>query len=125
MDENGLSNVVIGAAIEVRRHIGPGLLEAIYVECLLHELIDRGIFVEREVSFPVYYKNYAISTGYRVDLLVEKKLVLELKAVEQLLPVHMAQLLSYLKIGNLKLGLLINFNVPVLRDGIRRVANQL
>jgi GxxExxY protein len=125
MDENELSKEVIGAAIEVHRHIGPGLLEAIYRECLAHELTDRGIAVECEVPLAVRYKNREFPSAYRMDMVVEKKLVLELKAVEQFMPVHTAQILSYLKMSNSKLGLLINFNVPVLRDGIKRVVNQL
>jgi len=125
MDENELSKQVIGAAIEVHRHIGPGLLEAIYRECLAQELTDRGIAVECEVPLAVRYKSHEFPSAYRMDLVVEKKLILELKAVEQLMPVHTAQILSYLKMSNSKLGLLINFNVPVLRDGIKRVVNQL
>ena len=125
MDENELSKAVIGAAIEVHRQIGPGLLESIYRECLAYELVDRGITVECEVPLAICYKNREFPVAYRMDLVVEKKLVIELKAIEQLMPVHTAQILSYLKMSGSKLGLLINFNVPVLRDGIKRVVNQL
>ena len=125
MDENSLSNEVIGAAIEVHRQIGPGLLESIYQECLTYELKNRGIGVKQEVAIAVRYKGHEFPAAYRMDLLIEDKLVVELKAVDAMLPVYTAQLLSYLKMSGLKLGLLINFNVPQLRDGIKRVVNQL
>ena len=125
MDENALSNEVIGAAIEVHRQIGPGLLESVYQECLTYELTGRGINVKQEVPVAVRYKGREFPAAYRMDLLIEDKLVGELKAVDIMLPVYMAQLLSYLKMSRLKLGLLINFNVPQLRDGVKRVVNQL
>ncbi len=125
MDENELSNEVIGAAIDVHRQVGPGLLEAVYRDCLYLELKDRGISAEREVPLSLRYKAHEFHAAYRLDMLVEEKLVVELKAVEQLLPVHTAQVLSYLKLSGKKLGLLMNFNVPVLREGIRRVVNSL
>jgi GxxExxY protein len=125
MDENELSNVVIGAAIEVHRHVGPGLLESVYQECLAYELETQGLIVAREVPFAVRYKGIEFPAAYRADLLVEGKLILELKAVEILLPVYSAQLLSYLRMSRLKLGLLINFNVPQLKDGVKRIVNQL
>ena len=125
MDENSLSNDVIGAAIEVHRQVGPGLLEAVYRDCLFLELKERGISAECEVPLAMRYKTFEVQAAYRLDMLVENSLVVELKAVEQLMPVHTAQVLSYLKLSGMKLGLLLNFNVPVLRDGIRRVVNRL
>ena len=125
MDENSLSNDVIGAAIEVHRQVGPGLLEAVYRDCLFLELKERGISAECEVPLAMRYKTFEFQAAYRLDMLVENSLVVELKAVEQLMPVHTAQVLSYLKLSGMKLGLLLNFNVPVVRDGIRRVVNRL
>ena len=125
MDENELSNEVIGAAIEVHRCVGPGLLESVYQECLAYELKNNGFVVEREVSLPVRYKGLEFPAAYRADLIVEGKLILELKSVDILLPVYSAQLLSYLRMYQLKLGLLINFNIPQLKDGIKRIVNQL
>lgn len=125
MDENALSSEVIGAAIEVHRHLGPGLLESIYRTCLVHELRLRGYQVAQEVTLPVTYKGREFSAAYRADVVVEDQLVVELKAVEIVLPVFSAQLLSYLRISGKKLGLLINFNVPQLKDGVKRLVNQL
>ncbi len=125
MGEDEISNIVIGAAIEVHRHIGPGLLEGIYRECLEYELGARGLQVRKEVVLPVRYKEKEFPAAYRADLIVEGKLIVELKAVDAMLPVHTAQLLSYLKMSGMKLGLLINFNVPHLRDGVKRIVNQL
>jgi len=125
MDENALSNDVIGAAIEVHRQVGPGLLEAIYQECMAYELKVRGLKLAREVTLPVRYKGLEFPAAYRADLVVEDRLILELKAVDILLPVHAAQLLSYLRMSHLKLGLLINFNVARLKDGVKRIVNQL
>ncbi len=125
MGEDEISNIVIGAAIEVHRHIGPGLLEGIYRECLEYELGARGLQVRKEVVLPVRYKEKEFPAAYRADLIVEGKVIVELKAVDAMLPVHTAQLLSYLKMSGMKLGLLINFNVPHLRDGVKRIVNQL
>lgn len=125
MDENELSNKVIGAAIEVHKQVGPGLLEGIYQKCLAYEIEQLGLKTKTEVTLPLQYKRLEFKDGYRVDLLVEDKLIVELKAVETMLPVFKAQLLSYLKMSGLRLGLLINFNVPHLRDGIRRIVNNL
>jgi GxxExxY protein len=111
---------IIGAAIEVHRHLGAGLLESAYEECLCHELRLRGLGFERQVSLPVSYKGLQLDCGYRIDLIVEREIVLELKAVEKLLPVHEAQLPTYLKISGKHIGLLINFNVPLLTQGIIR-----
>jgi GxxExxY protein len=120
MDENKVTEQIIGAAIEVHRVIGPGLLESAYEECLCHELGLRGISFERQRPLPVEYKGVKLDCGYRLDLLVAKAVVVELKAVSSIEPIHEAQLLTYLRIGGWKIGLLINFNVPVLKDGIRR-----
>jgi len=121
---NELTERVIGACIDIHRALGPGLLESAYEECLCHELSMAGVGFERQISLPVQYKDVKLDCGYRLDLVVEEKLIVELKAVEQLLPIHEAQLLTYLKLSELTLGLLVNFNVPVLKSGIRRVANK-
>lgn len=118
-----LSNLIIGAAIEVHRHLGPGLLESAYEECLCHELVLNKISFERQKPLPVIYKGVHLDCGYRLDILVEKLVILELKTVEHIEPIHEAQLLTYLKLSGLWLGLLINFNVPVLKQGIRRIVN--
>ncbi len=123
MNDNDISGEIIGAAIEVHKHLGPGLLESVYRDCLRHEIGLRGLTVEMEVALPVGYKGIEISSGYRVDLVVQKRVIVELKAVDTLLPVFTAQLLSYLRLSGLKLGLLINFNVTQLKDGVRRVVN--
>lgn len=125
MDFNEISEAVIGSAIEVHKHLGPGLLESVYQSCLCFELRSSGLHVESEVALPVIYKGTTLSEVYRVDMLVEDEVVVELKAVEQVLPVYKAQLLSYLKISGKKLGLLINFNVPVLKQGVKRIVNRL
>ena len=111
---------IIVAAIEVHRHLGPGLLESAYEECLCHELHLRGLVFERQVSLPVSYKGLQLDCGYRIDLVVGQEVVIELKAVDKILPVHEAQLLTYLKISGKRVGLLINFNVPLLTQGIIR-----
>ena len=123
MEINELSGKVIQSAIEVHKHMGPGLLEAVYQQCLEYELIEHGLYVEREISLPVRYKSLSFESVYRMDFLINRKLVVELKAVETVLPVHRAQLLSYLKMGQFPLGLLINFNVPKLVDGVKRIIN--
>ncbi|WP_017662105.1 GxxExxY protein [Baaleninema simplex] len=120
---SNISGQVIGAAIEVHRELGPGLLESTYEACLARELEQKGVQVERQVEQPVIYKGLHLECGYRLDLLVEKQVIVELKSVETLLPIHEAQLLTYLKLRNLRLGLLINFNVPVLKKGIKRLIN--
>jgi GxxExxY protein len=111
---------IIGAAIEVHRHLGPGLLESAYEECLCHELHLRGLDFRRQVELPVLYKGLNLDCGYKIDLVVQDEVVLELKSVEKLLPVHQAQLLTYMKLANKRVGLLINFNVPLLTRGIIR-----
>lgn len=116
-----LTHKVIGLAMAVHRELGPGLLETAYEACLAHELTLAGMSFERQRHLPVNYKGLALDCGYRLDIVVENSLILELKAVENLLPIHQAQLLTYLKLSKLGLGLLINFNVPVLKNGIKRV----
>jgi GxxExxY protein len=120
MGVNQLTGAIIGAAIEVHRALGPGLLESAYEECLCKELALRRIPFERQRSLPVQYKGVHLDCGYRLDLLVADTVVVEIKAVENLLPIHEAQLLTYLKLGGWKVGLLINFNVPILKQGVRR-----
>ncbi len=122
---NAVSNEVIGAAIEVHRELGPGLLEGIYRDCLAKELGSRRLKVEREVEVPVRYKGKALGTAYRLDLRVGGELIVETKVVEALLPVHQAQLLTYLRLTGSRLGLLLNFNIDTMRNGIRRVVNGL
>ena len=117
---NELTYEMIGSAIEVHKSLGPGLLESTYRECLCRELSLRGISFRRECGVPLRYKGIRLDCGYRVDLLVADLVVVEIKAIEALAPVHDAQLLTYLRVGGWKLGLLINFNVAVLKDGIRR-----
>jgi GxxExxY protein len=120
MEMNEITEKIIGAAIEVHRALGPGLLESAYEECLCHELTLRRVAFERQKPLCVEYKGVKLDCGYRLDLFVEGTVVVEIKAVEVIQPIHEAQLLTYLKLGGWKLGLLINFNVPVLKDGIRR-----
>ena len=120
MDLNEITGQIIGAAIEVHRAVGPGLLESAYEACLCHELTLRRVAFERQKPLPVEYKGVKLDCGYRLDLFVEGTVVVEIKAVETIQPIHEAQLLTYLKLGGWKLGLLINFNVPALKDGIRR-----
>lgn len=122
-EANRLSNVIIGAAIDVHRELGPGLLESAYEACLKYELIQKGLRVEHQVPQPVIYKGIHLDCGYRLDLLVEDLVILELKTVESLQPIHIAQLLTYLKLKRRWLGLLINFNVPILKQGIKRLVN--
>ncbi len=123
MIENELSNRVIGLAIEVHKTLGPGLLESAYRECLYYDLVGSGFHVEKEKPMPIAYKDIKLDHGYRIDLLVERKLVIELKTVEFFTDVHTAQVLTYLRLGNYKLGLLINFHVALLKDGIKRIIN--
>ena len=117
-----LTEAIIGAAIEVHRELGPGLLESVYEECLSHELRFRNLTVQRQVDLPMVYKGIELSCGHRMDLVVEDAVVIELKAVEQLLPIHEAQLLTYLRLSGKRVGLLLNFNTALLRDGIKRMA---
>ncbi len=123
MEIDDLTGKVISAAIEVHKSLGPGLLESAYEECLCRELDLKGISYERQKELPVEYKGVRLSCGYRLDIVVEGRLILELKSCDVLEPIHEAQLLTYLKLTGFKVGLLINFNVPVLKNGIRRIAN--
>ena len=120
MTDNELTHAIIGAAIEVHKNLGPGLLESTYEECLSHELSLRNFRFERQKPIPVVYKQTKLECGYRIDLLVESKVVVELKSVEGFAPIHEAIVLTYLRLAGHRLGLLINFNVPTLKDGIRR-----
>ena len=125
MNENILSKIIIGKAIEVHKILGPGLLESAYKECLLYELKKIDLFVQKEKPLPVVYKDIKLEHGYRVDLLVDEKVVIEIKSVDALMDVHSAQILTYLRLGGYKLGLLMNFNIPMLKNGIKRFVNNL
>jgi GxxExxY protein len=120
MEFDELSNRVIGCALEVHRVLGPGLLESAYEECLYYELQQTGLICRRQVDLPVQYKGLRLDCGYRLDLVVEDKVIVELKSVETLLPIHEAQLLTYMKLSGLKTGLLMNFNERYLKDGLKR-----
>lgn len=122
-DYNSITQTIIGSAIEVHRELGPGLMESVYEVCLLKLLRDAGLKVEKQVSLPVYFKGEELDKQFIIDVLVEKEIILELKSVEVLLPVHEAQLVTYLKLADKRLGLLINFNVVLLKEGIRRRIN--
>ncbi|MBU2645253.1 GxxExxY protein [bacterium] len=121
--ENELTGKIIGAAIEVHRHLGPGLLESVYEECLAYELLEQGLQVERQLELPVLYKDKKLDVGFRIDLLVDQLVIVELKSVNQLEKIHEAQLLTYLRMAKKRFGLLMNFNVPVMKQGIRRLLN--
>jgi GxxExxY protein len=123
MNENELSNKIIGLAINVHTALGPGLLESAYKECMYYKISKSGLYVEKEKPMPLIFEEVKLDCGYRIDLLVENKLMLELKSVEALNDVHLAQTLTYLKLGNYKLGLLMNFNVARIKEGIKRVIN--
>lgn len=123
LSENSLAAKAIGAAIEVHSALGPGLLESCYKECLYYKLGQAGLFVEKEKALPLVFESVKLECGYRIDLLIEGKLLIEIKSVEALNDIHLAQTLTYLKLGNYKLGLLINFNVLKLKDGLKRVIN--
>jgi GxxExxY protein len=125
MTENEIANKVIGIAIEVHKALGPGLLESAYKECMYYKIGKSGLFIEKEKPMPLIFEEVKLDCGYRMNLLVEKKLVIEIKSVDALNDIHLAQTLTYLKLGNYKLGLLINFNVVLLKDGIKRVVNGL
>ncbi len=120
---NDITETIIGSAISVHRELGPGLLESAYEACLAYDIAKSGLSVERQKELPVKYRNVKLDCGYRIDLLVENKVIVEIKAIDKLAPIHTAQLLSYLKLSGCKVGLLINFNVKILKDGIRRLIN--
>ncbi|MBS4040294.1 MAG: GxxExxY protein [Flavobacteriales bacterium] len=121
MSENEISHTIIGCAIEVHKQLGPGLLESAHQECLYYELVNKGLKVEKEKALPIVYKEVKLDHGYRIDLLVENKVVIELKTVEDFTEVHTAQVLTYLKLGQYKLCLLLNFHVSTLKEGIKRI----
>ena len=123
MSENEISKIVFDLGMKVHRTLGPGLLESTYEECLYFELLKTGLKVERQKVLPVVYEGIQMETGYRIDLMIEDKLIIELKAVENITDLHLAQLLTYLKLSNCKLGLLINFNVALFKNGVKRVIN--
>ena len=123
MESNKLSYIVIGCAFKVHSKLGPGLLESTYEACLVHELVKSNLRVEQQKQLPVFYDNIQLDLGYRIDLLVDDRLIIEIKSVNELAPIHAAQLLSYLRLSELRLGLLINFNVALLKTGIKRVIN--
>jgi GxxExxY protein len=125
MTENSIGDIIIEKAIIVHKQLGPGLLESTYEACLMHELIEFGLLVEQQKGLPVVYNQTRLNLGYRIDLFVEQKVIIEIKSVEALTDVHFAQLLTYLKLSDCRLGYLINFNVKLLKDGIRRVVNHL
>ena len=125
MDINKLSSKIINAAIEVHRALGPGLLESAYEKCMCYEFRLRDFSFERQKPLPIIYKGNKLDCGYRLDIVVENAIILELKSCEKIEPIHKAQLLTYLKLSGLKLGLLLNFNVPLMREGITRVVNEL
>jgi len=123
MLENEISSKLIGAAITIHRELGPGLLESTYETCLAYELREMGLDVKQQLALPVVYKNVKLNAGYRIDLLIEHKVIVEIKSVEALADIHTAQLLTYLKLKDIKLGLLINFNEVLLKNGIKRIIN--
>lgn len=125
MTENEISNIIIGLAIDIHKVLGPGLLENAYQECLFYKIKQRGLSVEKEKTIPLIFEQVKLDCGYRIDILVENKLIIEIKSVESLTVKHLAQTLTYLKLGKYKLGLLINFNEVLLKNGIRRVVNDL
>lgn len=125
MSENEISNKIIGLSIDVHNALGPGLLESAYKECLYYKLVQSGLNVQKEKAMPLIFEEVKLDCGYRIDLLVENKVVIEIKSVDALNDIHLAQTLTYLKLGDYKLGLLMNFNVVRLKDGIRRVVNGL
>jgi len=125
MDINKLSSRIIGAAIEVHKALGPGLLESAYEECICYELDLGGLSLERQKPLAIQYKEIDLDCGYRLDVVVENAIILELKSCDKIEPIHEAQLLTYLRLSGLKLGLLLNFNVPLMRDGIVRIVNEL
>ena len=125
MTENELSKIVVNCAFKVQNSLGPGLLESAYEECLFYELNKTGLKIEKQKALPLVFEEVKLEIGYRIDLIIENKLIVEIKSVETLNDVHFAQLLTYLKLTNSKLGLLINFNVALIKNGIKRIANNL
>lgn len=124
MTDNQLTEKIIGCAIKVHKALGPGLLESSYQECLYYELVKNGLYVEKEKPMPLIYEDVVLECGYRIDLFVEKQIIVEIKAVAELPPIALAQTLTYLKLAKTNIGLIINFNVPLLTDGLKRVVNK-
>jgi GxxExxY protein len=125
MNENEISNVILGVAIELHKSLGPGLLESAYENALVYDLMKKGLDVKQQVAMPFIYKEVKLDVGYRIDLIVENKVLIEVKSIEDLAPAHYSQVLTYLRLSKLKLGLLINFNTKLLKDGIHRIVNNL
>tara|TARA_R110001606_G_C14925258_1_gene597163 strand:- start:142 stop:519 length:378 start_codon:yes stop_codon:yes gene_type:complete len=125
MTENEISKIIVDCALKVHRALGPGLLESSYEECLFYEISKRNLKVEKQKALPLIYEEVKLDVGYRIDLIVEDKVIVELKSVEKINDVHLAQVLTYLKLSECKLGLLINFNVALIKHGIKRVVNNL
>ena len=125
LTENELSNIIIGESIYIHKTLGPGLLESVYKECLYYKLIKRELNIVKEKAVPLVFEEIKMECGYRADLIVENKVIIEIKCVDVLADIHKAQVLTYLRLTNLKLGLLINFNVVLLKDGIKRIVNNL
>ncbi len=125
MTENELSSIIIGEAIFVHKKLGPGLLESVYEECLIHRLIQRNLKVERQKPIPLVFESIRLQCGYRCDIIVENLLIIEVKSVDAINEIHIAQVITYLKLANIRLGLLINFNVVQLKTGIKRIVNKL
>ncbi len=125
MNENEIAKIIVNTCYKIHVEMGPGLLESVYEEILHVELLNKGLEVERQKGIPVYWNNRKMNLGFRADLIVQSKVVVELKSVEQIAAVHPKQVLTYLKLTNLKLGLLINFNVPLIKNGITRIVNNL
>jgi len=124
MEINDITSIILEKAIKAHRNLGPGLLESAYKECLVYELLQSGLYIEKEKPLPLVYNDVKLECGYRVDIMVENKVVVEIKAVEALADIHTAQVLTYLKLANCKIGLLINFNVTLLKSGIKRCINK-
>ena len=125
MTENELSKIIVNACFQVHKELGPGLFESVYEECLYYELVHQGLFVSRQQELPVIYKSIKMEIGFRADLIVENKVIIEIKSQEAIAPVHHKQILTYLRLTNLKLGLLVNFNEALIKDGIQRIVNNL
>ena len=125
MSENELSKIIVNACFDVHSELGPGLFESVYEQCLYFELTQAGLLVERQKELPVIYKSNAMELGFRTDLIVDKKVIVEIKSIEGIAPVHHKQLLTYLRLTGLKLGLLVNFNEALIKDGVKRIVNNL
>lgn len=124
-NENGLSHIIIREALEIHKKLGPGLLEAVYLNCLYDKLINSGLKVKKECPIPVFFEGRKMECGYRADLVVENRVIIEVKSIDQIIDIHKAQVLTYLRLTDIRLGLLINFNVVLLKDGIKRIVNRL